>query len=266
MRVLYPIVWLTIIIVAVATQFSFVKSGPAKKWSRVQTKNAVGERDGKGFAVLELFTSEGCSSCPPADELLAKIQRETAGKMIYILAYHVDYWNRLGWKDVYSSADFSDRQVQYGNWLRVSPIYTPQMIVNGKAQFVGSDESDIRHAISEELAINPDATLTMEASREGEQLKVKYNTARVVPNSRILIAFIQKTAVSKVERGENAGRTLSHVQIVRKLQTERLPDSGSGELAISLPKDFNGQNWEVLGLVQDQSTGEILAAAKADLK
>ncbi len=113
----------------------------------------------KGFAVLELFTSEGCSSCPPADELLAKIQKESEGKSIYILAYHVDYWDRLGWKDMFSSADYSKRQTQYGQWLHKSSVYTPQLIVNGKAEFVGSSESAIREAIAAQLDLkSPDRT------------------------------------------------------------------------------------------------------------
>lgn len=259
------ILLITLVVIA-ATQSSFKISGSIIALNGMQTKEAIGGRDGKGFDVLELFTSEGCSSCPPADDLVAKIQRETVREAVYILAYHVDYWDRLGWKDIYSSADFSNRQVQYGHWLNVSPIYTPQVIVNGKTQFVGSDESGIRQAISEQLTTNPVATLTLEASQEGEQLKVKYQAIHAVNGGRILIALLQKAARSKVERGENAGRLLSHVQVVRKLQTGPLSATGNGNVEIILPKDFNAQNWEVVGLVQDQSSGEILAVANAVLK
>ena len=114
-------------------------------------KSETVKAEEKGFAVLELFTSEGCSSCPPADELLAKIQMESEGKPIYIVAYHVDYWDRLGWKDMFSNADYSKRQTQYGQWLHTSSIYTPQLIVNGKAEFVGSNELAIRGAIAAQL-------------------------------------------------------------------------------------------------------------------
>jgi hypothetical protein len=237
--------------------FIGIDKTPAKK---VNTKV-----DGKGFAVLELFTSEGCSSCPPADELLAKIQQEAQGKNIYILAYHVDYWNRQGWKDVFSSADFSNRQIQYGRWFGGSQIYTPQVIVNGKAEFVGSDESALRNAISGELTTKPNATLALQAHQDGEKLLVQYQSAGALKGSDFLIAIVQKTAQSKVERGENAGRTLSHVQIVRKLQSDALNATGNGSSTITLPKGFNAQNWEVLGMVQDQTKGEILAVAKADL-
>jgi hypothetical protein len=221
--------------------------------------------DGKGFAVLELFTSEGCSSCPPADELLAKIQKEAQGKEVYLLAYHVDYWNRQGWKDVFSSADFSDRQIDYGRWFGGSQIYTPQVVVNGKTEFVGSDEQALRKAISDELTTQPNATLALQASQDGEKLKIQYQSAGAVKGSNLLVALVQKSATSKVERGENAGRTLSHVQIVRQIQSDPINKTGTGTSTISLPKGFNAQNWEVLGLVQDQTRGKILAAARANL-
>jgi hypothetical protein len=220
---------------------------------------------GKGFAVLELFTSEGCSSCPPADNLMAKIQQEANGEAVYVLAYHVDYWDRQGWKDMYSSADFSNRQIQYGRWLSVSPIYTPQVILNGKFEFVGSNESAIKNAINVQLASNPGETLSLQAHQDGQELTIGYQTIKAEKDGHLLIAVIQKEAQTKVLRGENAGHTLSHVQIVRKLQNEALSSSGSGSIKIELPKGFDAQNWEVLGLLQDQRNGEILAVAKAPL-
>jgi hypothetical protein len=231
----------------------------------VTSEKATPKVEGKGFAVIELFTSEGCSSCPPADELLAKLQQEAQGKPVYILAYHVDYWNSLGWKDVFSNADYSKRQKQYGNWL-TAQIYTPQVIVNGKAEFVGSDEPAIRNAISEQLTTRPTATLTLQAHQDGETLHIQYQSAGAAKGSKLLINIVQKNAQSNVERGENAGRSLTHVQIVRKLQTEVLSTNGSGSATVVLPKGFNNQSWEILGLIQDQSNGEISAAAKADLK
>jgi hypothetical protein len=252
--------WLTIcVIVAVLSLTAFIglKKMPAKK--------DIMKTDGKGFAVLELFTSEGCSSCPPADDLMAKIQNEAKGQAIYILAYHVDYWDRQGWKDMYSSSDFSNRQVQYGHWLNVSQIYTPQVIVNGKFEFVGSDESDIRKAISGQLKTNPGATLVIKAREDGEGLIIQYQATQALKSSRLLIAIIEKAAQSKVLRGENAGHTLSHVQIVHKLLNESLSVTGNGGSSVLLPNDFNSKDWEVLGLIQDQGNGEILAVAKADL-
>jgi hypothetical protein len=229
-------------------------------------KRNVSKKDEKGFAVLELFTSEGCSSCPPADKLMARIQQQSHGEAIYILAYHVDYWNRLGWKDRFSDAAYSERQEQYQRWLNQSQIYTPQVIVNGKAEFVGSDETAIRGAIAEELAAKPEATLTLLDNLSNGKLNIQYQTTKEATGRRLLIVLVQKAAQSKVEGGENAVLTLPHVQIVRKFQSEPISVRGDGDVNIALPKGFSAQNWEVIGLVQNQGSGDILAAAKAQLR
>jgi hypothetical protein len=251
-----------ITLIVIAATLSFKIWVPVRSMDRITPQKNSNNAEGKGFAVLELFTSEGCSSCPPADELIARIQKETEGESVYVLAYHVDYWDKLGWKDVFSSAEYSNRQFQYGRWLNVSPIYTPQVIVNGKTQFVGSDVSAIRSAILDQLKRNAVVTLTIQADREGGHLKLKYQAVNANSGSRVVIAIIQKSAQSKVLLGENAGHLLSHIQIVRKLQTERICAAGEGSTAVELPKDFNALIWEVVGFIQDQDSGEILAVAK----
>ena len=228
------------------------------------TKHIAGT-GGKGFAVLELFTSEGCSSCPPADELMATIQKESQGQPIYILAYHVDYWNNQGWKDIFSSPEYSQRQVQYVQWLGSPQIYTPQLIINGTEQYVGSDESNIRGAIHDQLTDGSVSMLTLKAHQDNKGLSVQYQVGNVVKGSSLLIAIVQKAAQSKVERGENAGHTLLHVQIVRALKNEAIRASGSGNMTVSLPKGFDEQGWEVIGLIQDQGSGQILGVTKAEL-
>src|SRR5258708_28613562 len=113
MKTVYLLILFISLLVITETQSSFKFSGTMITLKKKIPGKETMKNNGKGFAFLELFTSEGCSSCPPADELIAKINREMEGKPVYILAYHVDYWDRLGWKDVYSSAEFSDRQGQY---------------------------------------------------------------------------------------------------------------------------------------------------------
>lgn len=226
-------------------------------------KESVAKTNGKGFAVLELFTSEGCSSCPPADALLAKIQEEAKDQQVYILAYHVDYWDRLGWKDVFSNADYSKRQIQYGNWLSAQ-VYTPQLVVNGKTELIGSDEAAVRKAITQQLMANAGATLAIHVHQERDNLKVAYETSTTKEGNNLLLALVEKTAQSQVKRGENAGRFLSHVQIVSKLQSYPLDHTGKGTASLALPKNFNNENWEILALIQDNESGEILSAAKTD--
>ena len=219
--------------------------------------------DNKGFAVVELYTSEGCSSCPPADELVARVEKESAGKPVYILAFHVDYWNRLGWKDQFSSAEFSKRQNDYANYLNLSSVYTPQIVVNGKTEFVGSQEGNLRNAIKAGLQKTPTAQVELNLTGIAQsQASIKYNTEGADKNTNLLVAVLQKQATSRVERGENGGRTLSHVQIVRKLQTVPL-NSSNGEVNVSLPHGFDAQNWEIVGFLQNTANGSITGAARA---
>jgi len=215
----------------------------------------------KGFAVVELFTSEGCSSCPPADALMAKVQKESADKPVYILAFHVDYWNRLGWKDVFSNHDYSSRQYQYGKWLKSSQVYTPQVIVNGQTEFVGSDEKSLRIAIKGGLEKAAKTELSLSNIKvEGDKANVQYHVSGV-NTSNLLIALIEKNATTKVQGGENGGRTLAHVQIVTQLKSIALKGT-SGDESISLPHGFDPKKFELIGFVQNTSSGEITGATK----
>lgn len=217
---------------------------------------------GKGFAVVELFTSEGCSSCPPADALVAKVQKENADKPVYILAFHVDYWNRLGWKDVFSSHEYSNRQYQYSKWLK-SEVYTPQAIVNGRTEFVGSDEKSLRNAIKAGLEKTTKTDLSLSNIKvEGDRATVQYHTERAANSSGLLIALIEKNATTKVKSGENGGHTLTHVQIVTQLKSIALR-SESGSENIALPHGFDPHKFELIGFVQNTSNGEITGADKA---
>jgi hypothetical protein len=217
----------------------------------------------KGFAVVELFTSEGCSSCPPADAVIAKIEKESTDKPIYILAFHVDYWNRLGWKDVFSSADYSHRQQQYASWLHLQSVYTPQVVVNGHTEFVGSEEGTLRNTIKTNLEKTPAANLTLSNIKtDGGKISVQYHTQGNATNDVLLLAVVEKHAQSKVERGENSGRTLSHVQIVRALASAPVK-AGEGNASIALPKGFDAKGYELIAFLQNPANGEISGAAKA---
>ncbi|MEP6614689.1 MAG: DUF1223 domain-containing protein [Mucilaginibacter sp.] len=219
--------------------------------------------DDKGFAVIELFTSEGCSSCPPADALVAKIEKESGDKPVYILAYHVDYWDRLGWKDQFSSADFSKRQNEYARYLKLQSVYTPQIIVNGKTEFVGSEEGTLRNAIRAGLQSKAGAKLDLAvANADAKQASLKYTVEGADKNTLLQVAVLEKSATSKVGAGENSGRMLSHVQIVRKLQQVALAGN-NGTASISLPNGFDVKNWEIIGFLQNRTNGAITGATKA---
>jgi hypothetical protein len=223
------------------------------------------EAAGKGFAVIELFTSEGCSSCPPADALVARVQKESNDKPVYILSFHVDYWNRLGWKDVFSSAEYSKRQNLYARWLKLSSIYTPQIIVNGRTEFVGSEEGNLRSAIKNSLQKTAKVELTLSAIKaENEKATLKYHAEGAANDESLLIALIEKNATTKVQGGENGGRTLAHVQIVSQLKSIPLKSGISGTENIALPHGFDPQKYELIGFVQNTSNGEITGATKAE--
>ena len=217
----------------------------------------------KGFAVLELFTSEGCSSCPPADELMGKIQKEYKDKPIYVLSYHVDYWDDLGWKDLFSNSDYTKRQYEYAKWLKKEPIYTPQLIINGKADYIGSQETLIRGGIAKALSKSAPASLVISAQQGKSWVVVNYKVSGNSKGSRLIVALVQKSVKSKVQRGENEGKLLSHYQIVRNLISQKIAVDEKGSLNVYFPKNFDSRNGEIIGFIQDNNTGTILGAARS---
>ncbi|SEB20971.1 DUF1223 domain-containing protein [Pedobacter hartonius] len=216
-----------------------------------------------GFAVLELFTSEGCSSCPPADALVAKIETENKDRSVYVLAYHVDYWDRLGWKDTFSERIFSQRQGQYAKWLRLGSVYTPQIVVNGSKEFVGSEEKTLRDAIAASLSEAGNTKLGISLSGHmGESLIMDYQINQPTSGYNLLVAFITPNARNKIERGENKGRTLSHVQIVRSLENFSLNGEENGRVSFLPAKGIQQGSADIIALLQNGKTGKITAVAK----
>lgn len=222
----------------------------------------IKQGSGEGFALVELYTSEGCSSCPPADRLLAKIAQEYKDKEVYVLAYHVDYWNRLGWKDVFSSPQYSERQRTYSGYLKLDGVYTPQAIVNGHTEFVGSEETAMNNAIKQALAQNPAGRLELSGLKlNGNKASLQYRLSGVTGGNTLMLAVIKKYAQTQVKAGENNGKMLPHINIVQKLQPVILK-SDTGNTEIVLPDGFNDKKWAILGFVQNSRNGAILAVQK----
>jgi len=220
--------------------------------------------EASGFAVVELFTSEGCSSCPSADALVATVQKENKDQPVYILAFHVDYWDRLGWKDAFSDAAYSDRQRAYASWLRLSSIYTPQVVVNGRKEFVGSDAGQLRQAISNGLKETTKARVSLSGLElSGGQLNFQAHAEGAGQGVGLLVAVVERQAVTKVKAGENGGKTLSHVQIVRSFVTLRPDGKGNGSGHLEWPAGVDVKDGEVIALLQDQGNGQIVAATRA---
>lgn len=218
-----------------------------------------------GFAVVELFTSEGCSSCPPADALIAKIEKESVEKLVYILAYHVDYWDRLGWKDTFSDAKFSARQSRYADWLNLKTIYTPQIVINGSKEFIGSEEGTLRKSLSTELAKPSNNHLEISLSKSDQNnITVNYRINQKTYGYNLIVAIVSPNASNKILRGENKGKTLAHVQIVRQFETVDLKGKANGTTQISLTNSGLGNNLEIIAFLQNNSTGRITAASKTN--
>jgi hypothetical protein len=209
-----------------------------------------------GFALVELFTSEGCSSCPAADELVASLPKSYSTG-VYVLSFHVDYWDRLGWKDPFSKADYTLRQKQYTETLNLRSLYTPQVIINGKTELVGSDESRIRAAIDQELAHTTNAPIEANAhSADGKTITVDY-TLTGKSQGALQAALIQLEASTAVKNGENAGRQLHHTNIVRDLNTS---NKSKGALTLSFPAGLTASNCKVLVLLQNKDDLHVSGA------
>jgi hypothetical protein len=220
--------------------------------------------------LLELFTSEGCSDCPPADRLLESFDKKQPvnGAQLIVLSEHVDYWNHLGWKDPYSLHLFSERQETYAARLHVSDIYTPQLVVDGQAQLVGSDETAARAAIRKAIERTKVPVSISGVSKEGSNIRL-HVTVGVLPvkSGSVYIALADNDDLSQVSRGENAGHALTHVAVVRSLAT--VGESGrdrpfSKDLTLPLGA-AGGKGLRVIVFVQDRDSAAVLGAAQTFL-
>jgi len=223
---------------------------------------------GPGFAVVELFTSEGCSSCPPADALLGEYVRDARehGRPVYCLGFQVDYWNRLGWAAPYSDAAFSRRQQDYAQAFPSGPLYPPQMIVNGTEVLVGSDRDRSRKSIAAALKRPAKTLLKLSAEKADADAVVLSYEAPSAPKGAVLnVAVVERGLVSKAPRGENSGRTLRHENVVRVFRTVRLHDSAKGAVELKLPARLVRKNSSVIAYVQKSAAGAVLGAGSVDL-
>lgn len=217
-----------------------------------------------GFAVVELFTSEGCSSCPPADDLLAEIveSEKASGRAVYALAFHVDYWNYIGWTDPFSDASFSDRQRKYAGSFRSTSIYTPQMIVNGTKEFVGSDRGKALKSIESALQSTADGKIELhiKASINNGNARGWYRIQGDAEGMVLNFAIVERNLETEVRKGENRGRTLKHENVVRAFLTEPIESSREGSVEVAVPEGVVIERALVIAYLQDPKTMAIVAA------
>jgi len=219
--------------------------------------------------LVELFTSQGCSSCPPADRLLGRLGTEDGGRVI-ALAFHVDYWNHGGWFDPFSSRRWSQRQERYARRFHLDAPYTPQAVIEGAVQMVGSRETDLRSAVAARAA-RPAAVLAVRVFpvASGVRVDVDVERAGAVLEKKLdlMVAVFETGLVTPVKGGENGGRTLRNDDVVRDLsKAGRLAAGGPARAAqsveIPLGKEWNRDALGVAAFLQDPSSLEIFGAAR----
>jgi len=215
--------------------------------------------------LLELFTSEGCSSCPSADKLLEALDKTQPipGADLIVLGEHVDYWDG-SWKDRFSSPAFTKRQWDYAKYFGLRGVYTPQLVVDGQSEFVGSSGPDAKAAINKALQ-NHKHPLTLTATASGNKLKANISINGLgSKGATVFIALADEEAQSQVSRGENAGRLLKHIAVVRAMQAVGdITNTFQKDINLSLPA--NHGSLRVVAFVQDKATGKILAIKQEKL-
>jgi hypothetical protein len=210
--------------------------------------------------LVELYTSEGCSSCPPADRWLASTFGGGEAHHAAVLAFHVDYWNDLGWKDRFSSASYTDRQHQAAAANRLSFVYTPQVVVQGRSVADWQDDAGAIDALRTHPAT---ATISLAATRTGDGVAIDAHAAVAAAarrsGARLYVALTSDGLESAVKAGENRGAKLHHDAVVRTLSEGAAVDAnGNAALATRFALPADGRTPKVVAFVQDPARGDVL--------
>ncbi len=215
------------------------------------------------IVILELFTSQGCSSCPPADALLAEYVAAHDPNIIP-LSFHVDYWNRLGWTDPFSSKLYSERQQWYSQHLPKGSVYTPQLIVNGRYETVGNNRPSVKGLVQKELLAKQQGMIEVtDLSIEKNTLNFHYKASGIDKNELLNIALVEKQATTHIKAGENEGVTITNHNIVRSFFTQAAVTEGSG--VVNLPISFKATEYALVLYIQDKKDLSVTAAVMKEL-
>lgn len=268
MRVKFPIIVLAAISLLMTHSLQ-------RLWAAHTPESGSGSDSSRTPVLIELFTSEGCSDCPPADALLESLDRSqpVSGAELIVLSEHVDYWNDIGWRDPYSSHEYSERQGAYAGHFGLGSVYTPQMIVDGRFELVGSDERRAIRAIESATKVEKIAVSVSAVHLETGNFVSLHINAGQLPSSAaagsadVLIATADESDESHVSRGENAGRTLKHIAVLRSLTRVGTADH-SGEFSRDVKVSINhakAGNLRVVAIVQEPGAGQVLGVGSARL-
>jgi len=233
----------------------------------------VATNDSRTPVLVELFTSEGCSDCPPADQLLQKFDQSqpVAGADLIVLSEHVDYWDHDGWRDPYSSRQYSERQSSYASQFGLSTVYTPQLVIDGRFQLVGSDERQAILAIEKATKAEKVPVSISSITLGAGGLVTVHVDAGALPSSTaaktadVLIGTADESDESHVTSGENARRTLRHISVLRSLtRVTKVTQAGgfSGDVSVNLNPASAG-NLRLIAIVQEPEAGKVLGVGSA---
>ncbi|HWQ35352.1 MAG TPA: DUF1223 domain-containing protein [Blastocatellia bacterium] len=274
--------WLVLFIIVTGLLLLAVQlnrqTGVSAVSAELETLPATNSSGQRVPVIVELFTSEGCSSCPPADAVLAKLERTqpAPGAEIIALGEHVDYWNYIGWSDPFSSPQFSERQGAYARAFNRDGVYTPQMVVDGETEFVGSNLSRAREAIAK-AAAHQKATvqITRRAASDAGVAAFRVRVTDMPPLSRaetveVMLAITESDLASNVARGENAGRRLEHGSVMRLLAlaaqaAAHESQAITAEPEVRLKPEWKRENLRAVAFVQAQTSRRVLGAAAVRL-
>ncbi|MBT8185143.1 MAG: DUF1223 domain-containing protein [Eudoraea sp.] len=235
---------------------------PVRVYEDVPALEAIGDFD--PIVVLELFTSQGCSSCPPADRFLNEL-KQTYDKRVITLSYHVDYWNYIGWEDPFSSNRYSRKQEIYNNKFNNSGNYTPQLVINGKEHMVGSHRGKIlaKIAIYSKLPATNKLAVS-DVRKELDKINFEYDIEGDITNKNIRALLVLDEKTTKISRGENRNKTLVNSNIVISEKVVEL-DAAGGALAIAVPKGISPKEKIQLVVLVENDNYDISAAKEVNL-
>lgn len=226
-------------------------------------ENQQDKKDQNGFVVLELFTSQGCSSCPPADVVLGEYAAQDNPNIIP-LAFHVDYWNYIGWKDPFSKAEFTNRQRNYASLLNAQGNYTPQLVINGKHELVGSYKNEIKNFVKEELALKNKYTISIKSAIIYQNvLTIDYETDVAAASNIVNVALVKKKEFTSIKRGENRGLNQTNYNIVYDFKSNAINTKSNNKSSFKFNSEWQKAEFIAVAYVQNTKTGQILTASKA---
>lgn len=223
---------------------------------------------GRVPVLAELFTSEGCSSCPPADRILELLGREPPidGVEVIIMSEHVTYWDHQGWRDPFGSSTFTARQQMYGALFKLESVFTPQLVIDGAAQIVGTDVAGLKLALANAAAKpKPQLTVALRTDGSGRVLATASGPGMSAAGAELVWAVTEDDLVVEVKRGENARRTLRHAGVVRWLRASKIGESGGATITIPLRAEWKRDHLRVVAFVQSVSSRQVLSVASASV-